>query len=155
MISLIIAGGISVAAASQTTAVNWPEINNHTLRGDAIPAKDVVCRNRWGTPMLPDGKGSYSLIAPINRVWIKESLQQPPWAPNGMVAYRPLPPAQEVVIEQPIAAPQPTPAVSEPTVPVTQAPVEPTMPAADATAPAATTPVEPATGGFAPDAPQQ
>jgi hypothetical protein len=68
MISLIIAGGISAAAASQTTEVTWPDMNNHTLRGEIVLAKEVVCRNRWGTPMLPDGKGGYSLIAPINRV---------------------------------------------------------------------------------------
>jgi hypothetical protein len=147
MISLIIAGGISAAAASQTTAVTWPDINNHTLRGEIVPAKEVVCRNRWGTPMLPDGKGGYSLIAPINQKWIDESLQQPPWAPNGMVAYRPLPPMQEVVIEQP-AIPQPT-TVAPPTVPTAPAPaaeltpVEPTMPAADATAPAPDAPAAP------------
>jgi hypothetical protein len=152
MISLIIAGGISLAAAPQTTTVQWPEINNHTLLGQPVPAKDVVCRNRWGTPMLPDGKGGYSLIAPINKDWIQESLQQPPWAPNGMVAYRPLPPAQEVVVEQPVPT---TPSTTTAPAPAPQAPVEPTMPAADATAPATTAPVEPATGGFAPDAPQQ
>jgi hypothetical protein len=147
MISLIIAGGISAAAASQTTEVTWPDMNNHTLRGEIVLAKEVVCRNRWGTPMLPDGKGGYSLIAPINRVWIEESLQQPPWAPNGMVAYRPLPPAQEVVVEQPAAAPQPAPSTTAAPAPAPQAPVEPTMPAADTAAPATT--------GFAPDAPQQ
>jgi hypothetical protein len=151
MISLLIAGGISLAAAPQTTAFQWPDINNHTLLGQAVPAKDVVCRNRWGTPMLPDGKGGYSLIAPINKDWIRESLYQPPYAPNGMVAYRPLPPAQETVTitEQPI----PQPATTAPTAPapVNQAPVEPTLPSADTTAPAA-----PATdGGFTPDAPQQ
>ena len=147
MISLIIAGGISAAAASQTTAVNWPDINNHTLRGEIVPAKDVVCRNRWGTPMLPDGKGGYSLIAPINKDWIRESLYQPTVAPNGMVAYRPLPPEQEVVIEQP-AIPQPTtvapPAASSAPAPaVQQAPVEPTLPASDTAAQAPAAPDAP------------
>ncbi|MFA7234020.1 MAG: hypothetical protein WC076_07900 [Terrimicrobiaceae bacterium] len=51
---------------------------NHALRGELIPAKEVVCRNMWGTPMLPDGKGGYSLIAPINPAFIAESLIQPP-----------------------------------------------------------------------------
>ena len=51
---------------------------NHTLRGELIPAKEVVCRTRWGTPMLPDGKGSYSLISPINPEFIALSLIQPP-----------------------------------------------------------------------------
>jgi hypothetical protein len=139
MISLIIAGGISAAAASQTTAFQWPDINNHTLLGEVVPAKDVVCRNRWGTPMLPDGKGGYSLIAPINKDWIRESLYQPPVAPNGMVAYRPLPPVQEVIVEQPSIS-QPTtvtpPAAPSAPAPAMQAPVEPTLPAADAAAPA-------------------
>jgi hypothetical protein len=148
MISLIIAGGISAAAASQTTAVTWPDINNHTLRGEIVPAKDVVCRNRWGTPMLPDGKGGYSLIAPINQDWIRESLYQPPVAPNGMVAYRPLPPEQEVVVEPPAPAPIPQPTtVTPPAAPsapaAQQAPVEPTLPAADATAPAPAAPDAP------------
>lgn len=61
---------------------------NHTLRGERVLAKEVVCRNMWGTPMLPDGKGSYSLIAPINPEFIERSLFQPPissgeaWRPS-------------------------------------------------------------------------
>lgn len=91
MISLLIAGGISVAATSQTT--QWPDIDNHTLRGEAIPASQVVCRNVWGTPMLPDGTGGYSLIAKINPDFIRDSLIIPPRT-GGMVAYRPLPEAE-------------------------------------------------------------
>jgi len=61
---------------------------NHTLRGERVLAKEVVCRNMWGTPMLPDGKGGYSLIAPINPEFIERSLFQPPissgtaWRPS-------------------------------------------------------------------------
>lgn len=63
-----------------TTTVTQPEpeLYNHTLRGERILAREVVCRNMWGTPMLPDGKGGYSLIAPINPEYIAQSLIQPP-----------------------------------------------------------------------------
>ena len=69
-----------VAAAALLGAITQPpqDLYNHTLRGERIPAKEVVCRNRWGTPMLPDGKGGYSLIAPINPDYIAQSLIQPP-----------------------------------------------------------------------------
>jgi len=134
MISLIIAGGVSLAAASQTT-VNWPDIDNHTLKGEVIPSSQVVTRNRWGTPMLPDGKGGYSLIAPINQDYIHESLIIPPWnLPKGVMAndviYRPFPPVQQIAapvqVETPaveIAPVEPAPAM-EPT-----APVDATLPA--------------------------
>jgi hypothetical protein len=72
---LLIAGG---AFISTFVTPQDPDLVNHTLRGEVIPAKEVVCRSRWGTPMLPDGKGSYSLIAPINPQFIAQSLVQPP-----------------------------------------------------------------------------
>ena len=82
---LLIAGGAFIGAF---TAPQEPEMMNHTLRGEAIPAKEIVCRSRWGTPMLPDGKGSYSLISPINPEFIALSLIQPPKT-VGPVVYRP------------------------------------------------------------------
>lgn len=51
---------------------------NHTLLGVKVKAKEVVCRNMWGTPMMPDGKGSYNLISPPDPVLIERSLVQPP-----------------------------------------------------------------------------
>lgn len=74
---LILAGGAFLGLA---TPQPEPEIElyNHTLLGEQVPAKDVVCRNRWGTPMLPDGLAGYSLIAPINNEYIAFSLVQPP-----------------------------------------------------------------------------
>ncbi len=81
---LLIAGG---AFLGTLTAPQEPEMINHTLRGEVIPAKEVVCRNMWGTPMLPDGKGGYSLIAPISSEFIAQSLIQPPRT-SGPV-YRP------------------------------------------------------------------
>ena len=111
MISLLIAGGVYVAAASSTTT--WPDFNNHTLRGEVILSSQVVCRNMWGTPMLPDGKGGYSLIAPINQDWIKESLIIPPRT-TGMVAYRPLPPLVEKVEVSEVPAPASVPAPAAP-----------------------------------------
>jgi hypothetical protein len=134
MISLIIAGGVSMAANAQS--IQWPDIDNHTLRGEAIAASKVVCRDRWGTPMLPNGKGGYSLIAAINEDYIKESLIQPPQDTRGMVAYRPLPPV-EVTVETPVAVPQPstiTPPSESGPAPVSAAPVEAPLP--DAAAPA-------------------
>ena len=72
---LLIAGGAFISTFSTPQE---SEMMNHTLRGELIPAKEVVCRSMWGTPMLPDGKGSYSLIAPINPQFIAQSLVQPP-----------------------------------------------------------------------------
>jgi hypothetical protein len=74
MLPLLIASGALLSAIAQPEQ----ELYNHTLRGERILAKEVVCRNRWGTPMLPDGKGGYSLIAPINPDYIAQSLIQPP-----------------------------------------------------------------------------
>lgn len=78
MLSLFLAGGAFLGNITQTTTVSQVEMYNHTLRGERILASEVVCRNRWGTPMLPDGKGGYSLIAPINQEFIDMSLFQPP-----------------------------------------------------------------------------
>lgn len=85
MISLLIAGGTYLGTLAPQAEV---EMYNHTLRGERVLASDVVCRNRWGTPMLPDGKGGYSVIAPINPEHIALSLQQPPLTP--MPVYRPV-----------------------------------------------------------------
>jgi len=93
MLPLFLAGSAFLGAMTQPE----PELFNHTLRGERILAKEVVCRSRWGTPMLPDGKGSYSLIAPINQEFINRSLMQPP-KPTTMVAFRP---ASVLVLELP------------------------------------------------------
>jgi hypothetical protein len=96
---LLIAGG---AFLGMLTPPQDPVMMNHTLRGELIPAKEVVCRNMWGTPMLPDGKGSYSLIAPINPGFIAESLIQPPYplpAGTGNAVFRPAMVMSTVVIK--------------------------------------------------------
>ncbi len=87
MLPIFLAGGAYVAAVTQTSTVTEVDMYNHTLRGERILAKEVVCRSRWGTPMLPDGKGGYSLVAPINQEFITLSLFQPP-RDDGM-PYRP------------------------------------------------------------------
>jgi hypothetical protein len=89
MLPLFLAGGAFLGVVTQPE----PELYNHTLRGERIPAKEVVCRNRWGTPMLPDGKAGYSVIAPINPEFIAQSLVQPPLT-SGPV-FHPVPPAAE------------------------------------------------------------
>ena len=68
--ALSLSGGAFIGAVTQPE----PELINHTLRGERIPAKQVVCRTMWGTPMLPDGKGGYSVIAPINQEYIARVL---------------------------------------------------------------------------------
>jgi hypothetical protein len=75
MIPFLIAGGTII-----TTLVfpEEPDLMNHTLAGAKVKAKEVVCRNAWGTPMLPTGKGSYSLIAAPDPILIERSLIQPP-----------------------------------------------------------------------------
>ncbi len=72
---LLIAGGAFLGAMATPQD---SDLFNHTLRGEKILAKQVVCRNMWGTPMPPDGKGGYSLIAPLNAQFIENSLLQPP-----------------------------------------------------------------------------
>lgn len=83
---LFLAGGAFLGIVAPQ-AQPEPELVNHTLRGERVLAMEVVCRNRWGTPMLPDGKGGYSLISPINQELIDFSLVQPPKTP--MVPFRP------------------------------------------------------------------
>lgn len=83
---LFLAGSSVIApmvapAAPQQPILKLPdsvEMMNHTLAGEKIPAKDVVCRSQWGTPMPPDNKGGYSLIAPIKKHLIAQSLWIPP-----------------------------------------------------------------------------
>ncbi len=84
MFTFLIAGGSLI-----TTLVEppLPEFQNHLLNGTPVAAKQVVCRNRWGTPMMPDGKGSYSIIAPPNQAFIEKSLIQPPL--TSAPVYRP------------------------------------------------------------------
>jgi len=73
---LLIAGGSSFLGTVDFPSN--PVIMNHTLAGEKIPGDKVVCRDRWGTPMLPDGKGGYSLIAPIKKSLLEQSLWTPP-----------------------------------------------------------------------------
>lgn len=73
---LLIAGGSSFLGTIDLPAPE--QTMNHTLAGAQIPSSLVVCRDRWGTPMPPDGKGSYSLIAPLNKKLIAQSLWIPP-----------------------------------------------------------------------------
>lgn len=73
---LLIAGGASFLGTLD--APPSVVMMNHTLAGEKIPSKQVVCRDRWGTPMLPDGKAGYSIIAPIKKSLIAQSLWIPP-----------------------------------------------------------------------------
>lgn len=72
---LLIAGGAFLGTLA--TPQETPMIN-HTLRGESVLAKEVVCRTRCGTPMMPNGIGGYSLTAAINPEFIARSLVQPP-----------------------------------------------------------------------------
>jgi len=103
MLPLLIAGGTFLGnlVPSQTTTSSLTTVDtyNHTLRGERILAREVVCRNMWGTPMLPDGKGGYSVIAPINQEYIERSLIQPPLT-SGPV-FRPA----VVLVQVPVVTP--------------------------------------------------
>lgn len=74
--AFLIAGGSSFLGNIELPAE--VQMMNHTLAGEKIPSAQVVCRNRWGTPMLPDGKAGYSVIAPIKKGLIAQSLWIPP-----------------------------------------------------------------------------
>jgi hypothetical protein len=106
--SLLIAGGNSFLGSLvlPTNATTY----NHTLAGEKIEARKVVCRDRWGTPMLPDGKASYSLIAPISESLIAQSLWIPPASGT-----RPKPalsaPTNQVVTTAPVVSPVVVPVV--------------------------------------------
>jgi len=105
MLSFLLAGGAFLGAVTQTTSTTTEvDMYNHTLRGERILAREVVCRSRWGTPMLPDGKGGYSLIAPINEEFIRRSLIQPP---------KPLPPFLDVRPKDVVFRPTTTVTVTE------------------------------------------
>lgn len=73
---LLIAGGVSFLGTLQQPAS--VDLMNHTLAGEKISSSQVVCRNCWGTPMLPEGKAGYSVIAPIKKSLIEQSLWIPP-----------------------------------------------------------------------------
>jgi hypothetical protein len=74
--AFLIAGGSSFLGNIELPAD--VQMMNHTLAGEKIPSAQVVCRNQWGTPMLPDGKAGYSVIAPIKKGLITQSLWIPP-----------------------------------------------------------------------------
>ena len=94
---LLIAGGI-ITTPTPTTPVSAPvETINHTLLAETLPAKQVVTRNRWGTPMLPNDKGGYSLIQGIVEANIAQSLIQPPR--TGGPVFRPGSTAENNVAE--------------------------------------------------------
>jgi hypothetical protein len=75
MIPFLIAGSSVLATLVAPEPI---ESINHTLLGVKVKSKEVVTRNIWGTPMMPDGKGSYSITAPPQPVFIERSLIQPP-----------------------------------------------------------------------------
>ena len=102
---LLIAGGVSFLGTLQLPPVT--PLDNHTLAGEKIPAVQVVTRDQWGTPILPDNKGGYSLIAPINKKLILQSLWIPPVSGTRPVVEVPAPLVAPVT---PVAAPPVTPA---------------------------------------------
>lgn len=75
---LLIAGGLVFTPTPAPEPAAPIETINHTLLAETLPAKQVVTRNRWGTPMLPDDKGGYSIIQAIVEQNIQRSLIQPP-----------------------------------------------------------------------------
>jgi hypothetical protein len=96
---LLIAGGSSFLGTLELPPS--PDMINHTLAGEKIPAREVVCRDRWGTPMLPDGKGGYSIIAPIDKGLIAQSLWIPPIS-GSRPTPTPTPPVSLPVLGAPV-----------------------------------------------------
>ena len=130
MIPFLIAGG------SVLTTLVTPEpvdTMNHTLLGAKVKAKEVVFRNMWGTPMMPDGKGSYSLIAPPDPVLIERSLIQPPKpeAPVYMPGQPYKLPSMENEPEKLPSPAEPLPVVQQPVAVEPSVPVEQPLPAAE------------------------
>lgn len=138
MIPFLIAGG------SVLTTLVTPEpvdTMNHTLLGAKVKAKEVVARNMWGTPKMPNGKGSYSLIAPLDPVLIERSLIQPPKTdaptfvpdkpyklpsmennPEEPLPTKPLPVVQTVAVD--VATPAEVSSPVEPSLPAEESAVE-------------------------------
>lgn len=106
MIPLLIAGGAVLTTIVQP---ELPEMMNHTLSGIEVQASNVVCRNRWGTPMMPTGDGGYSLIAVPEPSLIAQSLIQPPNSPKGITfpVYRPGAGGSAGTTQQKSAVPEP------------------------------------------------
>jgi len=111
---LLIAGGSSFLGTLELP----PKVDmmNHTLVGEKIPAKEVVCRDRWGTPMLPNGKAGYSIISPIDKKLIAQSLWIPP-----VSGARPTPAPTQPVAPVILGAPGMTDAASVPSSPAPSA----------------------------------
>jgi len=147
MIPFLIAGG---SVLTTLVAPEPVDLNNHTLLGVKVKAKEVVARNMWGTPMLPDGKGSYSLIEPPDPVLIERSLIQPP--KTDAPIYHPDKPYP--LASQANAPEEKTVPVVEPSVPVIESvpieEVEPSEEPAPVEEPAAETLSEPAPAESAP-----
>jgi hypothetical protein len=138
MISLLLLPKLLIAGGSSFLGnVDMPTLTqtmNHTLKGEQIPSAQVVCRDHWGTPMLPDGKGSYSLIAPINKKLIAQSLWIPP-----VSGKRPA-----VVASKSVAPASPS---AVPSLPLPEA--LPTSPSSGTPPLETTAPAKPASAGFA------
>lgn len=103
MLPILIAGGVFVGAAQPQTQPEV-ELTNVTLLRETVLARQVVTRNMWGTPMLPDGKGGYSVIQKINPEYIARSLIQPPLTPGPV--FRPSAPAVENIELAPAELPK-------------------------------------------------
>jgi len=88
LVQLVQAGPMGGSGGVGKFEIPQVDLYNHTLLGERVLAEEVVTRNRWGTPMLPDGTGGYSLIAAINPEFIARSLIIPPLT-DGPV-YNPL-----------------------------------------------------------------
>mgnify|MGYP006276114783 CR=1 FL=1 len=133
---LFLAGGAFLGSLEIPAA---PELMNHTLPGEKIPAAQVVCRSRWGTPMPPDGKAGYSLVAPykytpgVTNALIKQSLWIPPV--SGKRPEVDVPEVVLPVVQKVVASPLPQPVAPEAALPApkssaSQAPASAPKPAA-------------------------
>jgi len=119
---LLIAGGSSFLGNVEVPTLT--QTMNHTLKGEQIPSAQVVCRDQWGTPMLPDGKGSYSLISPINKKLIAQSLWIPPVSGKrpALVTSKTVAPTSSSAVPVPLSLPEALPTTLAPETPPSVAP---------------------------------
>jgi hypothetical protein len=75
----------------QVVAVEYVACDNHLLDGTPVDGGRVQCRNQYGTPMVPDGKGGYCL-SPLKNyqevIVTQDSYGNVDWSPK-IVGYHP------------------------------------------------------------------
>jgi len=91
VVALSTVGCAHVQNQKQVVAVHYVPCDNHLLDGSTVSANSVVCRDKYGTPMIPDGRGGYSKVEPktYHQVIVtRDSYGNVDWTPK-IVGYYP------------------------------------------------------------------